>query len=296
MSVDVRDARAWRPAWCSAVGKLWVIGEPPNGLGVAVVGARASDPYGLEVAARSAQEAVSLGFSVISGGAEGCDRSAHEAALEAGGHTTVVLAGGLDRPYPATHQELFQRIVGCGGALVTAYGPGTPPRPHRFLERNVLIAKLSAVVVVARARHRSGSLSTARAALDISRPVMAVPGPVGRSLSAGTNELLSSGAIPMTGGRSLACALNISGGSHWPITNRPIGAPFEQRQRENFKDSVTDTPEGDTLIHVLIEHQMLDLAGISRLTRLPIQVVTPLLVELEIAGVVVERQGSYCLS
>ena len=99
----------------------------------------------------------------------------------------------------------------------------------------------------------------------------------------------------MTGGRALAQALGLRGGKDWPITNRPVEAPFEEPVGKKFSDSVTGTPEGEVLIEALIEHQMLDLAGFSRLTRLPIQVVTALLVELEIAGVVTERQGSYRL-
>ena len=99
----------------------------------------------------------------------------------------------------------------------------------------------------------------------------------------------------MTGGRSLRRALGKTGGQEWPITNRLMDAPFEEPVSEKFVDSVTGTPEGEVVLEVLNEHQMLDLAGFSRLTRLPIQVVTALLVELEIAGVVTERQGSYRL-
>ena len=206
-----------------------------------------------------------------------------------------MLAGGLDRPYPAAHSALFEDIVSAGGALVTAYAPGTPPRPHRFLERNRLIAELSAAVIVARSRARSGAHTTARVALRLGRPVLTVPGPVGQSLSQGPNGLLDRGALPMTGGRSLRRALGGTGGKDWPITNRSMDAPFEEPAGKKFEDSVTGTPEGEAVLEALIAHQMLDLAGFSRLTRLPIQVVTALLVELEIAGVVTERQGSYRL-
>ena len=295
MKIRVDDARRWSPPWFEERASLWILGVPPGGPGVAVVGARASDPYGLQVAAWSAREAGALGRSVISGGAEGCDREAHLAALRSGGHTAVVLAGGLDRPYPAAHRTLFEDIVSSGGALITAYAPGTPPRPHRFLERNRLIAELSAAVIVARSRARSGAHTTARVALSLGRPVLAVPGPVGQALSQGPHGLLGRGALPMTGGRSLRHALGRTGGQDWPITNRLMDAPFEEPVGEKFVDSVTGTPEGEALLEVLIEHRMLDLAGFSRLTRLPIQVVTALLVELEIAGVVTERQGSYRL-
>ena len=295
MTLELNQARAWSPPWEEQGHALWILGEPPRRRGVAVVGARAADPYGLQVAAQSARSAVALGWSVVSGGAEGCDRAAHEAAIEAGGHTLVVLAGGLDRLYPASHERLFSRVLQGGGALVTAYPLGTPPRPHRFLERNRLIAQLSAAVVVARARGRSGALSTARAARSLGRPVLAVPGPVGSALSVGGHRLLESGAHPMTSGRSLTRALRVRGDDPWPITNHPVAPPFQQGEPRNFDDLVTSTPEGEVLIQALLDHRVLDLAGFSRLTRLPIQVVMTLLVELEVAGVVLERQGSYHL-
>ncbi len=295
MDAQLKNARTWRPPWDPSAPPLWLLGVPPCQLGVAVVGARASDPYGIEVAARSARSAVALGYPVVSGGAEGCDRSAHEATMAAGGQTIVVLAGGLDRLYPVSHRGLFDQVVMSGGALVTAYPPGTPPRAHRFLERNHLIASLCAAVVVARARRRSGALTTARAARELGRPVLAVPGPVGRSLSVGGHHLLESGALPMTGGRSLSRALQASGGHDWPITNHSAGSPFEGLEQKNFDDLVTATPEGEALIRALLEHEVLDLAGFSRLTRLPTRAVMALLVELEIAGTVTERQGSYRL-
>jgi DNA processing protein len=295
MDAHLKNVRNWRPPWDRAAPTLWLLGDPPARLGIAVVGARASDPYGLEVAARSAHSAVTLGYPVVSGGAEGCDRAAHEATLAAGGQTIVVLAGGLDRPYPAAHRDLFGRIVESGGALVTAYPPGTPPRPHRFLERNHLIASLCVAVVVARARSRSGALTTARAARDLGRPVLAVPGPVGRALSSGGHALLESGALPMTGGRSLSRALHAQGGDDWPITNHGVESPFERPEKEYFDDSVTATPEGEELIEVLRRHDILDLAGFSRLTKLPTRAVMALLVELEIAGAVTERHGYYRL-
>lgn len=295
MDQNLKRARRWCPPWDWDASPLWIVGRPLTKLGVAIVGARASDPYGLQVAAHSARAAVTLGYTVVSGGAEGCDRAAHEAALDAGGQTLVVLAGGLDQLYPAAHRGLFDEIVARGGALVTAYGPGTPPRPHRFLERNRVVAALCAAVVVARARGRSGSLTTARAARDLGRPVLAVPGPVGASLSAGAHRLLESGARPMLGLRSLGRALDAHGGQDWPITNVAVGAPFEEVEQKNFDDSVTATPEGEALIRALRQHELLDLAGFSRLTRLPTRAVMALLVELEIAGTVTALEGKYRL-
>jgi DNA protecting protein DprA len=290
---DATGAERWSPAWAPELGELWICGLPPEAPGVAVVGARASDPYGLEVSARAAEAAVSLGRVVVSGGAEGCDRAAHEAAMAAGGRTLVVLAGGLDRPYPAAHRPLFDAVVREGGAVVSAYEPGTPPRPHRFLERNAVIAALCSAVIVTRARGRSGALSTARSALALGRPVLAVPGPVGRELSAGCNALFAQGATPMTGPRALARALRDRGGEDWPITDEPVESPFAAVEADLFPTPVTATPEGEMLLGAIREHQVLDLAGLSRLTRLPTSAVMAHLVELEIAGVIAQRAGRY---
>ena len=131
---------------------------------VAIVGSRAADDYGLSMARKIAEDAVSLGCQVISGGAEGCDAAAHERTLELGGVTTVVVASGHDHTYPIAHEDLFERVVDSGGAIVSAYWPTTPPRRHQFLQRNRVIAGLSEVVVVARAAARSGAMSTATAA------------------------------------------------------------------------------------------------------------------------------------
>jgi DNA processing protein len=292
-TADKAEFARWSPPWAPELEGLWIRGVPPQAPGVAVVGARASDPYGLSVSARSAEAAVVLGRVVVSGGAEGCDRAAHEAAMAAGGLTLVVLAGGIDRPYPAAHRPLFDAVVQGGGAVVSPHEPGSPPRPHRFLERNAVIAALSAVVIVSRARARSGSLSTARAAMRLGRPVLAVPGPVGRELSAGGNELLARGAMPMTGARALARALCDRGGVDWPITDEPVEAPFAERVGDFFVPQVTATPEGEVLLAAIRDHRVLDLAGLSRLTRLPTSVVMAHLVELEIAGTVTERDGRY---
>ena len=110
-ALAVRGLRAWVPPDPRAGALLIVRGRPPERPGVALVGARASDPYGIAISRRAALDAVEAGRSVISGGAEGCDSAAHQAAIEAKWHTFVVLGGGHDRPYPAHNRALFDRIV-----------------------------------------------------------------------------------------------------------------------------------------------------------------------------------------
>src|SRR5262249_24088917 len=128
----------------------------------------------------------------ISGGAIGIDAAAHRGALDAGGRTVAVLGTGVDVGYPARHQLLFQEILAKGGALVTQFPPGTQPRPHTFPVRNWGVAAPAALGVGVEAGAQSGSLHTARAARELGRRVLALPG------SAGTDGLLLTGACSVT--------------------------------------------------------------------------------------------------
>jgi len=172
---------------------LWVRGNGDlaalTGRAVAVVGARASTVYGTEQAAQLAFDLAERGWTVISGGAFGIDAAAHRGALSAGAPTIAVLAGGIDRHYPAAHAALFERIA-KDGLLVSEWPPGCVPYRHRFLIRNRLIAALSAGCVVVEASARSGARHTAGRAQQLGRPVMAVPGPVTSAMSVGTHALL----------------------------------------------------------------------------------------------------------
>ena len=165
---------------------------------VAVVGARSCSSYGRSVARSLARELAGVGVVVVSGMARGIDGEAHRGALESGGSTVAVLGCGIDRDYPAAHAELARRI-GERGLLVSEYEPGIEPAPWRFPARNRIIAGLCAATVVVEARERSGALITADFALEEGREVLAVPGEITSSLSAGTNALLRIGAAPVTG-------------------------------------------------------------------------------------------------
>jgi DNA processing protein len=164
---------------------------------VAIVGARACSPYGSQVARRLGCELASAGLTVVSGLARGIDGEVHRGALEAGGMTVGVLGCGIDRDYPAAHAELARRIRERG-LVVSEYEPGVEPAPWRFPARNRIIAGLCPATVVVEARERSGALITADLALEEGRDVLAVPGEITSSLSAGTNALLKLGAAPCT--------------------------------------------------------------------------------------------------
>ncbi|RJN31089.1 DNA-processing protein DprA [Nesterenkonia natronophila] len=166
---------------------------PQAGRSVAVVGSREMTDYGGKVAWETARELAAHGVSIISGGAYGIDAAAHRGSLdgaqEDGWPALAVLAGGVDRFYPAGNDRLLHAILDRG-IILSEMPPGSAPTRHRFLQRNRLIAALAAGTVVVEARWRSGALSTAHHAMDIGRPVGAVPGSVYSASSAGCHRLL----------------------------------------------------------------------------------------------------------
>jgi len=165
--------------------------------GVAVVGTRACTEYGRD-ATRLVCEALATGrIPVVSGLAWGVDRVAHECAIESGSPTIAVIGCGIDVAYPHEHAGLQERIA-RDGLLLSEFPPGAPALAHHFPKRNRIIAGLSQVVVVIEAPARSGALITVDHALDLGREIMAVPGPIGRRTSEGTNAMIRDGAAIVT--------------------------------------------------------------------------------------------------
>lgn len=176
----------------SAPLALWVRGRSELLVAaprVSLVGARASSGYGEHVAADIAGDLAAGGAVVVSGGAYGIDGAAHRAALGVEGATIAFLAGGVDRAYPAGHQQLIRQIAD-EGAVVSEVPCGAAPTKWRFLARNRLIAALGHATVVVEAGWRSGSLNTAGHAASLGRPLGAVPGPVTSASSSGCHRLL----------------------------------------------------------------------------------------------------------
>jgi DNA processing protein len=174
---------------------LWVRGRPGllHAPAVAVVGSRSATPTGLAIAARLGRELAAAGLVVVSGLARGVDGAAHRGALDGGGRTIAVVGCGVDVVYPREHAALASAIVESG-AIVGELAPGTPPRPGHFPLRNRIISGLARAVVVVEASERSGSLITARAALEQGRDVLAVPGNVISGRHRGCHALIKDGA------------------------------------------------------------------------------------------------------
>ncbi|WP_083435382.1 DNA-processing protein DprA [Pseudarthrobacter siccitolerans] len=162
---------------------------------IALVGSRDSTSYGASVTGDMAYSLAQRGFTIVSGGAYGIDAHAHRAALagaSAAVPTIAVMAGGVDRFYPSGNEDLL-RAVCNQGAVIAEVPPGSAPTRYRFLQRNRLIAAMSAVTVVVEARWRSGALNTAHHAETLGRAVGAVPGSVHSANSAGCHRLLRDG-------------------------------------------------------------------------------------------------------
>ncbi len=157
---------------------------------VAIVGSRRASTYGQNVATMLARDLASRGVCVVSGLARGIDAAAHRGALEAGGRTVAVLGTGVDEVYPRDHRKLAGEILSKGGALVSQFPLGTPPIPENFPYRNRIISGLSLGVVLVEAAENSGSLITARLAMEQNREVFAVPGNITSRNSFGTNYLI----------------------------------------------------------------------------------------------------------
>lgn len=157
---------------------------------IAIVGARASTAYGEQVTQEFTKGAVEAGLLIVSGGAYGIDGAAHRAALSAEGQTIAILAGGVDRMYPSSHEALFHNMMKNGGAILAEQPPGTTPSRWRFLLRNRLLAAISNATLVVEAGRRSGSINTAGHAAELGRPLGAVPGPITSASSLGTHYLI----------------------------------------------------------------------------------------------------------
>lgn len=171
-----------------------IVGELPDlRRAITIVGTRRADEEALDFTYELARDAALRGRVVVSGGAVGIDRAAHEGAMDGGGRTVVVLPTGLDAPYPPANRDLFARVIGAG-CLLTEMPDGTRAQAGRFLTRNRLVAALGRSTVVVQAPARSGALATARAAKRLGRGVFVVPASPWDPRGSGNLRLLAGGA------------------------------------------------------------------------------------------------------
>lgn len=191
--------------YTTGVGMAEILARPR----IAIVGSRKVTPYGKHVTKTFAEELAKQGIVVISGLAFGVDILAHKAALDVGGLTVAVLPTGLDKIYPSSHRQLAKHIE-KQGMLITEYPPGTRSFPGNFVARNRLVSGLSDAVLIIEAAEQSGTLHTARFAIEQGKKVLAVPGNITSPMSAGTNQLIKSGAVPVTATADILRILEIT--------------------------------------------------------------------------------------
>lgn len=248
---------------------------------VAVVGSRAATHYGVEVTGEVVTGLAPQGWTIVSGAAFGIDAAAHRAALAFGLPTIAVLACGVDRPYPRSHERLLA-LVADQGAVVSEVPPASSPTRWRFLERNRLIAALARATVVVEAAARSGALVTAREAEDLSRLVAAVPGPVTSAASAGCHLLLRDrNAAVVTNGHDVLTLV------------APLGQIGPQARAVERQDHDDLPPQDVRVLDAVPARRGVPLASVARTAGFARTDVEASLGRLELAGLVVCDGGAW---
>ncbi len=265
-------------------GALFVKGnfDALNTVQLAVVGTRAPSWYGERWGKILCEQLSQCGFTITSGLACGIDGVAHNAALSVKGCSIAVLGNGLFSIYPRRHQQLADRLIASEGAIVSEFSLSTQPWPGNFPRRNRIISGLSHGVLVVEAALRSGSLVTARCALEQGREVFALPGPIGNPGCEGPHWLIKQGATPMTGVEDIL--ENLRYGLHW-LTDET-----EKQHYSSDKEEVA-LPFPKLLANVGDEVTPVDV--VAERAGQPVPVTVAQLLELELAGWIAAVPGGY---
>lgn len=248
---------------------------------LAIVGSRHATAQGLDHAENFARHLSQSGWCVVSGLAAGIDGAAHQGALQGPGRTIAVVGTGLDRVYPASHRLLARRILDTGGLMLSEFVPGSPPRASHFPQRNRVIAGLSRGTLVVEAAPKSGSLITARMALDANREVFAIPGSIHSPHSRGCHQLIKQGA------KLVETAQDIL--EEWPEGVAPSGRPVPAPA-----PVATDIPSRSAAANPILEALGYDPTGLEPLAaRLgwPPALLQAELLALELSGQVARLPG-----
>ena len=262
------------PAALYVEGSVAALSSPQ----IAMVGSRSPTAAGRATAREFATFFARAGLTVTSGLALGIDAASHEGALAGGGATVAVYATGLDRVYPAEHARLAQQVR-ARGALVSEFPPRTPPLRRHFPHRNRIIAGLTLGTLVVEAARYSGSLITARHAIDAGREVFAIPGSIHSPLSRGCHQLIKCGAKLVEEGADVLSELQFS------LSKEPVTAPQVKPEKP---------PELDKEYEMLLDALGFEPATIDVLvarTRLPGESVASMLLILELGGRVAALPG-----
>jgi DNA processing protein len=256
---------------------------------VAIVGARAASDAGCHMAHRLALELAAKGITVVSGLARGIDGEAHRGALEANGRTIAVLGCGVDIIYPREHRKLADSMVAGNGALISELPLGSQPIPENFPVRNRLIAGLSLGVVIVEAADKSGSLITARMALEQNRQVFAVPGSPLTGKSRGSNRLLKEGA------KLVECVEDVIEELAPQLAGlgarRAASPEVSPIRRQAWDPARIEAKHAQTVIEHLSPVERIHIDSIVESSGLNAQTVLGVLLELELTGIVTQHPG-----
>jgi DNA processing protein len=292
--IGARMLRLGRPDYPAALAAipdppplLWALGDARLATNpcVAVVGARNASAAGMRLAGLLARDLGAAGWVVVSGLARGVDRAAHEAALETG--TVAVMAGGVDVVYPPEHGALAQALA-AEGLLLSEAPMGDEPVARSFPRRNRIVAGLSAGVVLVEAAERSGSLITARMALEQGREAMAVPGSPLDPRAAGCNALIREGAALI---RSAADVIEALG---QPRERRPMAQAALAFQPEAARAGTTPQPDGDDAVErvaALLGPTPVAFDTLARAAGMAPEALSAALLDLDLAGRIARLPG-----
>jgi len=281
---DYPQALRWIPE-PPPVLYIWGTLRPEDSLAVAVVGSRKPSPYGQLTAQRLSAELAQYGFTVVSGLARGVDSLAHQGALRAGGRTIAVLGSGINVVYPPEHRRLYEAIR-AQGAVVSEFPFDTKPDRWNFPRRNRIISGLTLGILVVEASDQSGSLHTARHALEQGREVFAVPGRIDVASSRGTNNLIKRGAKLVEGItdilEELPAAVRLAVGPRGTAPGSMEVSPMPM-----------DLTADEARVLGLVSPEETHIEAIIHASQLPAQVVASILVKLELRGVVRQFPGKF---
>lgn len=245
---------------------------------IAVVGTRKMTGYGKAVCEQFVKTLVEFNLTIVSGLAKGIDAQAHKTTVGMGGQTVAVLGGGLNEIYPPENRSLAQDIINGGGAIISELPPDYPSMPGNFPARNRIISGLSLATLVVEASEDSGSLITAREALEQGREVFAVPGPVTSNLSKGPIDLIKKGAQAVFSAEEILEELGI---------NRVMS--------DKSKVISQQISEEEQKILEVLENEALHMDEIGRILSFPASKISALLLKMEISGLVQNLgSGIYC--
>lgn len=248
---------------------------------IAIVGSRRMTAVGKSNALQWSRFLASNGFTITSGLAMGVDGCAHRGALDAtAGKTIAVMATGIESIYPRRHSELATQILDSGGALITEFHPNEKPLPTHFPRRNRIISGLSLGVLVIEAAVKSGSLITARYALEQNREVFAIPGSIHNPQSRGCHLLIKQGAHLVESADDIISEL---GGA--------LAGVAAAVQETPLKKPILD--EQETQLLTALGFEPVDLDSLAQNTNLPIEKLAELLISLELKGIICNENGFY---